>query len=91
MVSESPGRNMRERRCNLEKDDFGGRDTRLLSKALEDVADWLRRQFPPTAYYVKTRPNLRLFYYKVYNSKKTLFSAQIFIIMPVFQNGFGWI
>jgi hypothetical protein len=47
MVSESPGRNMRERRSSLETDSLGGRDSYLMSKTVEAVAYWLKRQFPP--------------------------------------------
>ena len=47
MVSESPGRNMRERRSILETDSLGGRDSCLMSKTVEAVAYWLTRQFPP--------------------------------------------
>jgi hypothetical protein len=32
MVSESPGRNMRERRSSLETDSLGGRESYLMSK-----------------------------------------------------------
>ena len=50
MVSESPGRNMRERRSSLETDSLGGRDSYLMSKTVESVAYWLKRQFPPAGY-----------------------------------------
>ncbi len=50
MVSESPGRNMRERRSSLETVSLGGRDSYLMSKTVETVAYWLKRHFSPAGY-----------------------------------------